>query len=1098
MILSPFSHRDTLPVVNLDLSSIRNAIKNGPCRLPPLPPSAQAFLGCQPEQPQLWVVNHLHELERLSDSFKTLCPEKNILLLPPNDPGDMERQGERLKTLQFLSLGRDGCPSRPPVDGTEHKRRSETEHPAFILLTTSQCLEETFPDIGKPQVLALGSECPPELFFQELEKMGYELEPEVYEKGVAARRGGIIDVWPPTEEYPVRIEFFGDEIDSLRTFDIATQRSVEKISSIKILPLNAVGETTLEELLPANTLRIIVGQASPAAESLCSTRSRIREARPTNTIEIGHVTTDVLDIDLAPYDTHLKPVSENHPAEAAETQRKLFFQTVEKMSSNGWKIDIYMETEGSAERLKEAYLGPSRPFMVNLHGEPRRPGAERPALHVRVGLIHGSFIRKKTKHLVLTEADIYGYAAKTAHARKKGKAVQTKGERVAEWRDIQPGELVVHADHGIGKYMGVMEIEMAGRRQEMLLLEYAEGARIYLPTGQTHLLTRYVGMGNTAPALHSLKGKRWQNDRASAEEAIEDLAARLLETQAARKLKKGRACGPDTHLQTEFDNSFPYMETADQLAAIQAVKNDLESALPADRLICGDAGYGKTEVVLRAAFKMVMEGRQVAVLVPTTILAQQHFDTFTERMAAFPVCVEMLSRFRTKTEQNTTIQRLRDGKVNIVIGTHRLVSKDVQFADLGLVVIDEEQRFGVRAKEHLKQLRKEVDVLTLSATPIPRTLYMGLTGARDMSTITTPPQERQPVETIVLEDHDDIIQSAIEHELAREGQVFVLHNRVQTIHKMTQRIATLAPEARVETAHGQMSEKQLSDIMHRFVRGSFDVLVCTTIVENGVDIPNCNTILVDRADRFGLADLYQLRGRVGRARRKAYAFLLIPPHGVLTDDARQRIEALKKYTGHGTGLRIAMRDLEIRGAGNLLGARQSGHIAAIGFDLYCQLLKRSVARLQGRKVPPLIDTAVDLDFLERSPAAAEAGETPASGNGAYIPYSYVDDENLRVQLYGRIASLAKESEVRELKKEFADRFGKLPAPMRNLFEIARIRIAAAYAAVKTVRVNDGRIMLIRNNEPIMVNGRYPRLTARTAPSRLREILQLIKDIRTVK
>ncbi|MBM4153234.1 MAG: transcription-repair coupling factor, partial [Kiritimatiellaceae bacterium] len=614
---------------------------------------------------------------------------------------------------------------------------------------------------------------------------------------------------------------------------------------------------------------------------------------------------------------------------------------------------------------------------------------------------------------------------------------------------------------------------------------------IYLPTGQAHLLTRYVGMGNSSPALHHLKGQRWQNERASAQSAIEDFAAKLLETQAARELKKGRACGADTHWQGEFENSFPYMETPDQLTAIQAVKADLESPQPMDRLICGDAGYGKTEVAMRAAFKMVMDGRQVALLVPTTILAQQHFDTFTERMAAFPVRIGMLSRFRTHHEQKETLRQLRDGEVQIVIGTHRLVSKDVQFHDLGLVIIDEEQRFGVRAKEHLKQLRSQVDVLTLSATPIPRTLYMSLTGSRDMSTIQTPPQERQPVETIVLEYHDEIITEAIRHELARDGQVFYLHNRVQTIGNIVKNVKALVPEARIEFAHGQMGEGELSEVMHRFVRGLFDVLICTTIVESGVDIPRVNTIIIDRADRFGLADLYQLRGRVGRARQKAYAFLLLPPGSSLSDDSRKRIEALKRYTGHGTGFRIAMRDLEIRGAGNLLGAQQSGHIAAIGFDLYCQLLKRSVALLQGKHVPPIIDASVELDFLDRSPA----GDMTESA--AFIPYSYVDDENLRVKLYGRLSALATDSEVRELKKEFADRFGALPVAVKNLFEIALIRIAAARVGVQSIRVNDDRLILMRNGEAIMPDGRYPRLQEDTPIARLREIQMLLKSVQMV-
>jgi len=1036
--------------MTLNLTAIQAALKTGNCRLPPLPESAQALLGTELTQQQLWVVDRFQTLEKLADSFKTFSKpwKKNILIFQGLENNDMEIVGESLQTLRFLQSN----PLEP-----------------FVLITLFQCLEKKVPRFGKPTLLKTGDEHPPDQIFQSLENSGYTLDVEVYEKGHAARRGGIIDLWPPTAENPVRIEFFGDEIDSLRTFDPATQCSIEKISSIEILPLNAQGDTTLTEFLPENTLHIFsnVEAASSRWPS----------------IQLGHITSDTTPIDLAPYETNLKPVSGHHRPDAAEQQRKLFFQTLEKLISKGWKIDIYMETEGSAERLKEVY---------------------KPSASIHVGLLHGSFISKEQKYICLTEADIYGYAAKTAHVQKKKAVLQAPGARVAEWTDIQPGELVVHVDNGIGKYMGLMEINMAGKRQEMLLLEYADGARLYLPTGQAHLMTRYTGLGNATPKLHSLKGKRWQNERASAEDAIEDLAAKLLETQAARALQKGRTCGTDTHWQSEFENAFPYMETTDQLTAIDAVKKDLQSSLPMDRLICGDAGYGKTEVAMRAAFKMVMEGRQVALLVPTTILAQQHFDTFTERMAAFPVCVEMLSRFRTRAEQNETVKRLREGDVNIVIGTHRLVSKDIQFNDLGLVVIDEEQRFGVRAKEVLKHIRNQVDVLTMTATPIPRTLYMSLTGARDMSTIQTPPQERQPIETIVLEYHDDIVREAILLELARDGQTFILHNRVQTIGKFSKRIEQLVPEARIEYAHGQMSENQLSDIMHRFVRGLFDVLISTTIIESGVDIPRANTILVDRADRFGLSDLYQLRGRVGRARQKAYAYLLLPPHGVLSDEARARIEALKQFGGLGAGFRIAMRDLEIRGAGNLLGAQQSGHIAAIGFDLYCQLLKRSVARLQGKKVPPLIDASVDLDFLNRSPSS-EAGETPAirtagvppalsDKSGAYIPYIYIEDENLRVKLYGRIATLTKETEVRTLKKEFADRFGKLPIPMKNLFEIARIRIAAANAGVQSIRTHGEKIILTRNGKPLMPNGRHPRLTAQRTPARLKEIIHLLKTM----
>jgi transcription-repair coupling factor (superfamily II helicase) len=1033
--------------MNFDLSALRTALRKGSCRLSALPAAAQAFLGCellrQEPRAQLWVVDSVQGLEKLADSFRTLAKDwsNEVRVFQGLENNDMEMVGESLATLRFLE---------------------EQSVSPFILITTFQTLGKKFPDIGTPLTLKRGADINPEKLFQILEKQGYTLDVEIYEKGFAARRGGILDVWPPTSPLPIRLEFFGDEIDSLRTFDPGTQRSVEKIESAEIFPLNAKGDASLIELLPENTLRIFSGCEAPDE---------------TGVLKIGEVTSDVIDVGIGFYETHLKPVGGLHRPDMAEHQRNLFFQTLNKLASRGWKIDIYMETAGAANRLKEAYLTAGT----------RHPAA---AIRLHVGLLHGSFVLKEPKYLVITEADIYGYQPKTAHIRRGGKAVKASGVRVAEWADIQPGELVVHVDHGIGKYMGLMEMEMAGRRQEMLLIEYAEGARIYLPTAQAHLLTRYTGLGNTSPALHHLKGKRWQNEKISAQTAIEDLAAVLLETQAARALNKGRACGPDTHWQSEFENSFPYMETPDQLTAIKDVKADLESPQPMDRLICGDAGYGKTEVAMRAAFKTVMDGRQVALLVPTTILAQQHYDTFTERMAAFPVRIEMLSRFRTHREQTETIQRLREGDTHIVIGTHRLVSSDVQFKDIGLVIIDEEQRFGVRVKEHLKQLRKQVDVLTLSATPIPRTLYMSLTGARDMSTIQTPPQERQPVETVVLEYHSEIITEAIRHELARDGQVFYLHNRVQTIGHVAKTIKELVPEARIETAHGQMSERELSEVMHRFVRGLFDVLICTTIVESGVDIPRVNTIIIDRADRFGLADLYQLRGRVGRARHKAYAFLLLPPGGSLSDDSRKRIEALKKYTGHGTGFRIALRDLEIRGAGNLLGAQQSGHIAAIGFDLYCQLLKRSVAKLQGKKVPPIIDASVDLDFLDRSPSIGETRDA------AYIPYSYVDEENLRVKLYGRIASLSTDAEVRELKKEFADRFGAPPVPVKNLFEIARIRIAAAQAGVQSVRASEGRLVILRNNEAVMPGGRYPRLKARTTATRLKEILTLLKGIKT--
>ena len=677
------------------------------------------------------------------------------------------------------------------------------------------------------------------------------------------------------------------------------------------------------------------------------------------------------------------------------------------------------------------------------------------------------------KILVIAESDFYSY--KTNRVIKRRGRKRYTGKRFATWSEIQPGELVVHVDHGIGRYLGLYEIEVAGRTSEVLTVEYADGAKLYLPTHQSHLLTSYTGLGKVRPELHKLGGARWNKDKKNTSDAIQDLAAQLLETQATRELKLGYAFSADTPWQLEFEATFPWLETDDQISAIEAVKKDMESARPMDRLICGDVGYGKTEVAMRAAFKAVMEGKQVAVLVPTTILAQQHFDSFRERMAAFPVHIEMLSRFRTQSQKKEkALQKLAAGEVNIVIGTHRLVSKDVKFNDLGLVIIDEEQRFGVKAKERLKEMRQRVDILTMSATPIPRTLYMSLTGAKDMSTIMTPPQNRQPVETIVTERKTETIRQAILRELNREGQVFYLHNRVQTIDKAWEEIEQIVPEAKIDVAHGQMDESELSEIMHDFVEGKTDVLICTTIIESGVDVPRANTIIIDRAERFGLSELYQLRGRVGRSNHKAYAYLMLPPSGHLPIDAQKRLQAMKQYTELGAGFKVAMRDLEIRGAGNLLGKQQSGHIAAIGFDLYCQLLQRTIAQLKGEKLPPIVDVTIRVDFLAMSPNDAVpktnyydpwATETVEKPEPAFIPYDYVEDETLRVQLYQRISGINKPKLIENLRKELRDRFGPIPNAVANLLRVAGVRIIAAEKNISTIECTEGRIRLTRSTKP---------------------------------
>ena len=618
----------------------------------------------------------------------------------------------------------------------------------------------------------------------------------------------------------------------------------------------------------------------------------------------------------------------------------------------------------------------------------------------------------------------------------------------------------------------------------MLAIEYAKGEKVYLPVTQAHLLTRYKGMGKQMPKPHTLGGRKWRNDREHAQEAVRDIAAQLLQTQAERQAKRGNRFSKDTAMQAEFEAAFPYTETADQITAASELKRDMEKIRPMDRLLCGDVGFGKTEVVMRTAFKAVMDGTQVAVLVPTTILAQQHYDTFVERMAAFPVRIDMVSRFRTRAQQQTTIQRTLAGEVDILIGTHRLLSGDINFKSLGLVIIDEEQRFGVSAKEHLKELRKQVDIITMSATPIPRTLYMSLTGVRDLSTIKTAPQERQPVDTHVIPYDEEIVTESIRAELHRNGQVFYLHNRVKTIHLVENRLRSLVPEARIAVAHGQMVESELSEIMHAFVQGRFDVLLCTTIIESGVDIPNCNTLIVENAERFGLSDLYQLRGRVGRSNHKAFAFLMLSPGGEMIDAARDRMNAIKRYTGLGSGFRLALRDLELRGAGNLLGTKQSGHISAVGFDLYCQLLKRTIAMLQGRIPPPLMDVTVKLDFLDLSPKSG------SQENGAFIPYEYIEDENLRLRLYQRISALAAKREIDLMKREIKDRFGKLPPQVQRLLLIARLRIVAADHGIKSIVVRQQQVMLSKGKTYLTIGQRHPCLEAVKATPMLKELIDL--------
>lgn len=1084
-----------------DTEALRGAFLEGRVYYAPsLPLSAQAYLvlalAREFSRTVIWVVDSPHTLDQAFHDLASLAGDhdEHLSFFPAREamsgrgaPPHPDLVGDRLLTLYQLAAG---------------SRR--------IVATCVQALLQRTPTPeqlrAQSRTLRTGEELDLESFLRDIQVLGYRVDVEVTEKGQVARRGGIVDIWPPTEPWPVRIEWVGAEIESLRAFDPRDQRSIEKKSDLLITAphetsmahlSSAAQVATLTDYVPADTLwiwtepesmhhhvelfRSLIPEGDPVREhmdDLFRLRRRIQQGHAGGELVIGWdpaMEGASVPLDIRAGESLPNLAGSTMQPDVLDAQREKLLARLMQYREAGCDVVLFFNTAGARNRFLEIH----------------------PACQTwpsRVAPLSEGFVYPSVGLIVVSESDLYG-ARKTLpgryelHGRRRGPPAPGTGERLTDWTDIQPGELVVHIEHGIGKYLGLYEIEFDGRLQEVLAVEYANKARLYVPVSQAHLLTRYVGVGHRRPDLHVLGGRRWKREKEAAEKAVRDLAASLLETQAKRETLEGHAFSPDTPWQHEFEAAFPYQETPDQLRAAREVKADMESKKPMDRLVCGDVGYGKTEIAMRAAFKAVMDGRQVAVLVPTTVLAQQHYDTFTERMAAFPVTIEMLSRFRSRAQQADIVRRLAEGAVDIVIGTHRLLQPDVRFANLGLVIIDEEQRFGVEHKEHFKRLREMVDVLTLTATPIPRTLYMSLTGARDLSVIQTPPQDRLPVETIVAQYSEDLVRQAILRELNRGGQVYYLHNRVATIHAVHQLLQKIVPEARIAVAHGQMNEGQLARIMHEFVRGEYDVLLCTTIIESGVDIANVNTILIDRADRFGMADLYQLRGRVGRYKNRAYAYLLLPRHGHLFYDARRRIAAIQAHSTLGAGFRLALRDLEIRGAGNLLGPEQSGHVAAVGFELYCQLLRRTVARLKNEPLPPIIDVRVKLDFIETTAAPAEEARAAA------IPLYYVEDEALRVSLYRKIAAVATHSEADALEQEFRDRFGPIPESLRRLLLIARIRVAAAERRLSEIEVREDKVMMVRENDYIMPDGRFPRLKAKGATAQLQEILRIVHSLR---
>jgi transcription-repair coupling factor (superfamily II helicase) len=946
--------------------------------------------------------------------------------------------------------------------------------------------------------------------------VGYEPVTIVQRVGEFARRGGIIDIYSPGAAGPVRLDFFGDEIDSIRLFDPNSQRSLERVDALTLLPAIELPVWNLGKAAEAfrgldlSPLRFEVG------EELERTLERARDSIPPAAIDlfapfllehpttvIDHLPANALVILDDPATVQLAGSQRDEHArdhyQAAVNSRELpaglpvpfiSFDSIQSELSRRQTLSFGSPEEGDIDALRfKGWTVPTQfagrlPQIVSVVSERSKAGwrvvlatdqvdrlteileehsvyprrskgdARGPRLPLAAGEVEivpsdldGGFEVDKTKLLLLTDLELYGFH-KTIRAREP----KRKEAARAFAASLTPGDHVVHIDHGVAVFQGLVRMEQGGVEREYLLLEFAKGERLYVPVDQSHRVTVYSS-GGLSPALSTLGSGEWVKTKRRVRRAVRDMAYELINLYAARDAAKGYQYGPDSIWDHELDSSFPYVETTDQAKAIVDVKSDMLSDKPMDRLICGDVGFGKTEVAMRAAFKAVNAGKQVAVLVPTTVLALQHFATFSQRLAAFPVRVEMLSRLRSEKEQREVLKGLADGSVDIVVGTHRLVQRDVRFKDLGLVVIDEEQRFGVRQKEFLKQLRTEVDVITMSATPIPRTLHIALAGIRDISVIETAPNARLPIRTFVTKTNDQLVRDVILREIERGGQVFFVHNRVHSIGRVVEHLHKLVPEARIGVGHGQMDEEVLESVMMKFVQGEFDVLVCTTIIESGVDISNANTIIIDNADTFGLTQLYQLRGRVGRGAHRAYAYLLLRPDKPLSVEAEARLEAIQEATELGSGMRVALRDMEIRGAGNLLGAEQSGHIAEVGYELYLRLLAQAVE--EARQGAPIQEPeAVTMDL-------------PIT---ALIPGDYIQDVELRLATYRAVSAIEDERGLREMRSELEDRFGELPAEVEHLLALIQLRIRSERLGITSI-VEREREIVIRPVETGKMNTR---------------------------
>ncbi|TKJ29192.1 MAG: transcription-repair coupling factor [Chloroflexi bacterium B3_Chlor] len=1029
-------------------------------------------------------------------------PEPDVLIYE-RIPWDRGMAQDRLATLTSL-VRNQGAPDSAPT---------------FVVASVRALLHKTVPRerfVASMKRLEVGQLTSIAEILSTLHGLGYERTVVVEEPGSFSARGGIVDVFPPQNEQPVRIEFFGDEIESLRHFDPTTQRSVQTTQSLVIapareaFPLGADRQQGAEQLDLTSCIPEVAGEFQQDLEALSNGQvfdtlefylpylydkpGMLVDYMPPDTLlvledplglEAMATTLEVQNVGLrqeltqkgelpqgvlSPHFTwsNLQQGFDEHPrlefrydvaTELAVSEgfvagthyggrlQDVIADSLEMMDKR-WRVTVVSRQTPRLAELYEDWEVVASPVE-----EIASPPPEGSLTLLQGSLASGWQMRQTDggRTILLTDGEIFGWLKPEPRRPHRPKPLPPE----SFFSDIAPGDYVVHIEHGIGTFRGLVRLDVQQAQREYLQVDYAAGDRLYVPTYQGDRISRYVGVKAQPPRVDRLGTAHWSRVKASTRRAVEEMAKELLGLYSTREVVQGHAFAPDTPWQTELDASFPYIETEDQMRAIDEVKRDMENPRPMDRLVCGDVGYGKTEVAVRAAFKAVMDNKQVTLLVPTTVLAQQHYRTFKERLAPFPVEVEMLSRFRTHSEQERILERLRKGTVDIVIGTHRLLQKDVAFKDLGLLIIDEEQRFGVAHKEQLKQMRREVDVLTLTATPIPRTLYLSLAGARDMNTIDTPPEYRLPVVTRVAAYDEGLIRRAILRELDRGGQVYFVHNRVRGIRQIANRLSKIVPEADTAVAHGQMEEATLAQVMTDFAAGAHDILVCTSIIESGIDIPNANTLIINRADRFGLAQLYQLRGRVGRSTVRAYAYLLYDEGAPLSDEARKRLQTIKEASELGAGFRIAMRDLEIRGGGDVLGTRQHGHISAVGFDLYCRLLAKAIQDLKER------EGAAD-EEKQRPPRLTTpepAGPTIGLPLDAHLPEEYVQEDALRLGIYRRMAGLQTLEQVDRMRQELKDRFGALPKEAENLIYLLRLKVLATQAGVETVSTERDRITI---------------------------------------